>query len=187
MATATRGSHCLYCDAVAVCGLVARRRVQPVRTARPGSAIAGERQFLSLRPIRTWSSRICRTQSPRRIPSITSVASPIHRGRRARSCSFRRPMPAPATPASLPTWTVDQERTYFQNLVARASGKVNAYSNLLLTNTLGNRHRRFVDAGVRLHADVRAHRSSFSDGAMREPAVRPRVGQQQRMGDLPLE
>jgi len=32
------------------------------------------------------------------------------------------------------TWTVDQERTYFQNLVARSSGKVNAYSNLLLTN-----------------------------------------------------
>ncbi len=30
-------------------------------------------------------------------------------------------------------WTVDQEKTYFENLVARASGKVNAYSNLLLT------------------------------------------------------
>jgi hypothetical protein len=32
------------------------------------------------------------------------------------------------------TWGVDQERTYFQNLVARASGKVNAYSNLVLAN-----------------------------------------------------
>lgn len=32
------------------------------------------------------------------------------------------------------SWTVDQEKTYFQNLVARASGKVNAYSNLLLTH-----------------------------------------------------
>src|SRR5512140_1367623 len=31
-------------------------------------------------------------------------------------------------------WTVDQERTYFQNLVARSSGKVNAYSNLVLTH-----------------------------------------------------
>ncbi len=31
-------------------------------------------------------------------------------------------------------WTVEQEKTYFQNLVARASGKVNAYSNLLLTH-----------------------------------------------------
>ena len=31
-------------------------------------------------------------------------------------------------------WTVDQEKVYFQNLVARASGKVNAYSNLLLTH-----------------------------------------------------
>ena len=43
-------------------------------------------------------------------------------------------MPARGTPACSPTWTVDQERTYFQNLVARASGKVNAYSNLLLTH-----------------------------------------------------
>ncbi len=31
-------------------------------------------------------------------------------------------------------WTVDQEKTYFQNLVARTTGKVNAYSNLLLTH-----------------------------------------------------
>ena len=31
-------------------------------------------------------------------------------------------------------WTVDQEKTYFQNLVARSAGKVNAYSNLLLSH-----------------------------------------------------
>ena len=31
-------------------------------------------------------------------------------------------------------WSIDQEKAYFQNLVARAAGKVNAYSNLLLTH-----------------------------------------------------
>ncbi len=31
-------------------------------------------------------------------------------------------------------WTVEQEKTYFQNLVARAATKVNAYSNLVLSN-----------------------------------------------------
>lgn len=30
-------------------------------------------------------------------------------------------------------WGVEEERTYFQNMVARAAGKPNAYSNLLLT------------------------------------------------------
>lgn len=31
-------------------------------------------------------------------------------------------------------WTVEQEKTYFQNLVARTTGKANAFSNLLLTH-----------------------------------------------------
>ncbi|HEX9006086.1 MAG TPA: hypothetical protein VF889_02240 [Bacteroidota bacterium] len=39
-----------------------------------------------------------------------------------------------AYPGVFARWTVDEERQYFQNLVARAAGKPNAYSNLTLTH-----------------------------------------------------